>query len=332
MPFVIKSRQEQTEQQEELRKLREENADLSRTRQRLELELHSLRGSVDGFRARLQEMPVVDSYHQPVLLMGPSSVGKTSLIRQLEARWKPRRVRTSPSPTPAPSLRPVSVPVGDCFRAKACRHPLDEQIQADLQSHLVLDFFDFPGEPSGRKAIIQAVCLRTTEIFDCAGLGVILICMFNADEAARREPLQPTKEYYDRETVLKLRDLVVLSKARIERLILVFNKVDLLRERRPRFNDADVRDLCREFFLTHFRDLEDLSRYNSDPEVAGASASLHEPLACIITMLNQEAPDSRIQGASEVLGAASSSLLRKFGGESMLQEILSGSQPPIATL
>ncbi len=321
MPYVILSRRVREEMDAELQKLRDQNTALTRSREVLEAENRSLRGSIEDFRRKLQEMPVVDTYRQPVLLMGPSSVGKTSLIRQLEARWKPRRARVSPSPTAAPSLKPVSVPVGDCYRSKACQHPLDEQMYADLQTHLVLDFFDFPGEPKGRTAILQSVCERTTDIYQSTGLGVVLICMFNADEAARREPLDVSKSYYDDDTVLKLRDFVVLSKARIERLILVFNKVDLLRDKRPRFNDSDLRELCREFFLTHFRDLENLSRYRADD---AAENSAREPLACIITMLNQEAPDSRIQGASEVLGAASSSLLRRFGGESMLQEMLSG--------
>lgn len=263
--------------------------------------------AVDGLRA----MPVVESYHQPVLLMGPSGVGKTSLLRQLEARWKPR-VMVSPPSTSAPE-GPVSVPIHDLRQAQARTHPVVD-VPADLEAHLALDFYDFPGELSGRERIVQSVCDHTRESFAVMGLGVVLICLFNADEATLREPPDASRRYYDEETVGRIRDLVVLSQARIERLILVFNKVDKLRRARPRFSDADLREECREFFLTHFQELEKLTRRPARAEGVRASREpAGESLPCFVTMLDQEKPDSMIQGASEVLGAASAKLLRRFG-------------------
>lgn len=190
--------------------------------------LRTLAQKYQDVRQKLAESRVVRYYEQPVLLLGPRNVGKTSLLMQWHAPWDARRLASTTG------HKQSLVPIYDVVTPDAVPHFADSSILTELHAHLRLRVHDFPGEPSMQSKVIEVAREETQRLLaeTRKNLGVVLICMFNAAEAAVGIDDQ-SRDYYNAELFGQLHSLVSRQAVRIERLVVVFNKFDLLRAKLP---------------------------------------------------------------------------------------------------
>ncbi|HEY0072748.1 MAG TPA: hypothetical protein VGB77_01510, partial [Abditibacteriaceae bacterium] len=164
-------------------------------------------------KKKLQAGGVIKEYTQPVLLVGPRFIGKTSLLMQWHAPWDHSRL--SATRTHHTSM----VPIYDFKRDNVEPHFADPDILTDVHVHLKLKVHDFPGEIDSQHNIIAQAKKETLELRKKTGkrLGIVLICMFDAEEADKG--VSPaTIEYYNGELFSNLRQLVGHNEIGIERL------------------------------------------------------------------------------------------------------------------
>ena len=120
-------------------------------RQKLAAEVINLRATSEKYervKAVLQRSSVVRTFHQPVLLVGPREVGKTSLLKQWHAPWDlsaNERTRIE---------RYADVPVFDFELPDQEPHFADPEVLTGVHAHLMLRVHDFPGE-LGAQAMIK---------------------------------------------------------------------------------------------------------------------------------------------------------------------------------
>lgn len=205
--------------QDEVVQLRRELADVQ-----------PLREQYDKLREWLSRVPCSRTFHQPVLVVGPRGVGKTSLVRQWQAPWD------SAQTAGTVRHRVSELPLLKFDETDPVPHDLFPDVTVRRHIRLSLRVHDFPGEIDAQEMILRRV---KTEMKDLRKgskkrLGVVLICMFDAAQAAtglRAEMM----EYYNGTLFRDLRRLVATNNdfTGVERLILVFNKADLLREHCP---------------------------------------------------------------------------------------------------
>jgi hypothetical protein len=168
---------------------------------------------------------------------------------------------------------------------------------------------DFPGEIKAQRLIGAIIRDETAKLRKTKkDLGVVIICMFDAEEAyvgIRRE----TNEYYNGELFRELRGLVAHDTVGVERLILVFNKFDLLRARYPRDTaDRELLELC----LKAFAATCDPLRGVVNPE------RICSPIP---TILAREDMAYKNQGAPIVLGAAAKLFCEAFLGQAAARDV-----------
>lgn len=181
------------------------------------------------------------TYSQPVVLIGPRNVGKTSLLY----RWMTEPITESPFPTATHTTTQVPVVTVD-----------QEEVRADFWKtqprfpgmvHLAVRVWDTPGEVHAQKLVRQACVtetVRTRNEFS-ADLGVVIICMFNAEDAYRGLS-GSTREYYNDAFFRSLYESIMTGAIAVHKVILIFNKIDLLREYHPMASDDELRVLCLE--------------------------------------------------------------------------------------
>jgi hypothetical protein len=233
--------------QEAREKLEASQADLQADLAKAKAELTELRkdaGKLKEVREKLARSTIVQPYHQPVVLVGPKDVGKTSLLLQWHAPWE--RYSVAPTQTHHAAL----VPVYDFDATDLMPHFADEGIRVPCKVHLKLKVHDCPGELAAQKHV-RDIAVQETEALRGAtnkDLGIVIVCMFDAEEAhigVRRE----TVEYYNGDLFRTLREMVSFAQVHIDRLILVFNKYDLLRRHyEPRVDDRQLLELCLDKF------------------------------------------------------------------------------------
>lgn len=262
-----------------------EKADLKAKAQKLE-----------SIRKELRKGTLVRTYRQPVILVGPRFVGKTSLLMQWHAPWNTSRLdRTHTHYT-------SDVPVYD-FTRKEDRTPhyADPDITVPFHTHLILKVHDFPGETEAQKSVCQMIVHETHNLHRESGknLGLVLVCMFDAEEAATGIS-QDTKKYYNGELFRELRSLVAHNQVEIERLILVFNKYDQLKALQPGLDDRELLRLC----VNKFDPTYDLLHNIVNPE----------KVCEVFTVLSREEMHLKNRGAPIVLGEAARSFVRAFAG------------------
>src|SRR5262249_38071019 len=111
---------------------------------------------------------------------------------------------------------------------------------------LGLRLHDFPGEMDAQRHILTQVGKETLRLRKNSrrNLGVVLICMFAADEAG--SGIRPqTNEYYNGQLFRDLRLLFARGEIDLTRLILVYNKTDLLRRQQSLGTpDEELLALC----------------------------------------------------------------------------------------
>ena len=256
-------------------------------------------------KQRLQASFVVREYVQPVVLVGPRSVGKTSLLAQWHAPWDHSGV--NPSRTHSSS----TVPIYDFKRNNTEPHFADPEILTDVHIHLKLKVHDFPGELASQKSIIQIAIQETLNLRQSTGksLGIVLICMFDAEEAITGIS-SGTNTYYNGELFGNLRGLIAHNKIGIERLILVFNKYDLLKARSKNQNDVTLLKQC----LNTYQPVISLLKGICNPE----------KVCEVFTILNREDMTNNNRGAPIVMGESARKFVGMMAGESAVQEIVKG--------
>lgn len=266
-------------------KSRKELAAVTRERD----ELQQIATKYGTVKAKLAESRVIRPYEQPVLLIGPRYVGKSSLLMQWHAPWDSTKLSATPT------HRYSTVPVHDVIRPGAVPHFADPDVSTEVHAHLKLRVHDFPGDLAEQSMVIKVAQSETRRLREEVkhNLGVVLICMFDAVEAATDITIE-TKSYYNGELFANIRDMVMKRSVDVQRIILVFNKFDLLRNRLPSKSDNELLKLCTRKFEEVIESLH--------------GAVNPERLCEAATVLDRENLVTS-QGASVVLGEAARGLV-----------------------
>ncbi|MDU0291999.1 hypothetical protein [Saccharothrix longispora] len=206
-------------------------------------ELAAVQDHYGHVRELLGKSIVVQEFEQPVLLLGPRFVGKSSLLAQWHAPWDRGPLAATRS------HRRASVPVYDFRRPDAVPHFADPDVRTAVDVHLKLRVHDFPGELSAQASAIETARAETAELREKTGrnLGVVLVCMFDAAEAGT-ELREETVRYYNGDLFASIRTLVSHRDVDIQRLVIVFNKFDVLLAKRPGEPVEALLELCVESF------------------------------------------------------------------------------------
>jgi GTPase SAR1 family protein len=176
---------------------------------------------------KLQHMKLIYSHNQPVLLCGPRKVGKTSLAKRLYSPWE--RVEIAPTRI----ISKCEVPVINLDCDEFVEHPA-MRINVRQEKAVSLHIYDVPGELKLQEDIIHTLTNKMEKSY-----GVVMIFMFDASELDGITP--ETREYYNGDLFQQLRSLQA-SRINIVRIILVFNKFDILQEK---YRNDSVNDLIR---------------------------------------------------------------------------------------
>lgn len=290
------------------RQLAEEKKHLNQKIQGLEGQVTTLahiKAEYDFAREKLDRAGIVKTYKLPVLLVGPRGVGKTSLLMQWYAPWDGSQVK----PTEALNPRTSDVPIYDFKSLTPEPHFAIPSLSVEPYIHLKLKVFDFPGELSMQKKIVDTVIEETNELDNVKrGVGISLICMFNAEEAAYGITRE-THEYYNGELFRELRRLVMYSKAKIGRFIIVFNKFDNLRKHYPlEKTDQQLLTLCLEKFQPVYNLFSNICNKERYCEV--------------ITILDRADMHLNNRGATVVKGEAARAFVEAFAGKDVARAII----------
>lgn len=298
----------------QLRTANEQNAKLSSdlsTTQSQVAHLVQYEKKYSSVKQKLQASSVVKEYAQPVILVGPRGVGKTSLLAQWHAPWDHSRLG------PTQTHNSSTVPIYDFKRSNTEPHFADPEILTDVHIHLKLKVHDFPGELSAQRSIAEQGIQETLNLRQTTGksLGIVLICMFDASEAAKGLTSQ-TISYYNGELFGGLRSLVSHNQIGVERLILVFNKYDLLKQERSNLSDIALL----KFSLAAFQPIITLLGGICNPE----------KVCEVFTILNREDMALNNRGAPIVLGEAARRFVDTMAGSQAVSEIIAESATSFA--
>lgn len=257
-------------------------------------ELNKAKEKYLSVRSRLEKSYQVRTHRQPVLLVGPRKVGKTSLLAQWHAPWDHSPLdRTQTS-------RTCEVPVLTFVEPEKDQHFADPEVLVSIETQLFLRVHDFPGETDYQKAILEVVRteMQALRSESRRNLGLVLVCMFDAEEA-RTGISRETREYYNGELFRDLRNLVTFRDVELERLIFVFNKYDRLKNgsQKP-MDDRDLLRLC----IDKFDYVFDTMRTFCNPE----------RVCEVFTILSREEILFKNQGATIVKGEAARGLVQAF--------------------
>ncbi|MBB4969168.1 GTPase domain-containing protein [Saccharothrix violaceirubra] len=253
-------------------------------------------------RKALSASSVVRDYHQPVLVLGPRHVGKTSLVTQWHAPWDHTAFGSTQK------HRFCTIPVYDFSRPDALPHFADSEVMTTEHLHLKLRVHDFPGELDAQKSAVVTARTETDQLRreTKKDLGIVLICMFDAGEAVSGANSQTTS-YYNGELFANLKTMMGSGQIRIERLIIVFNKYDILAAKLPGRTTRELLKLCIDRFAPI---LEPLS-----------GACNQERICETFTNLDRDKPLDN-QGGSIVLGEAARGLVEKMAGRDEAERVI----------
>lgn len=265
--------------------------------------LVAFKDKYQSVRNNLESSSVVKHYLQPVILLGPRAVGKTSLLMQWHAPWEHGRLN------PTQSHKITTVPVYDFEMPDREPHFADPEITTTVEAHLKLRVHDFPGELGAQQSVTREAIADTEEVRSQTGksLGVVLICMFDASEAVRGVQ-SSTISYYNGDLFANLRNLVSHRNVDIQRLVLVFNKYDLLRGGYPGETDRDLLNRCN----NTFEQVLSLLHGICNPE----------KVCEVTTILDRDDMITNNRGAPIVLGEAARGLIEVMAGPSAARELL----------
>jgi GTP1/Obg family GTP-binding protein len=169
-------------------------------------------------KAELRKVTQIYVHVQPVLLIGPRGVGKTSLLDQWNAPWDYSKSRATMD------YKSSVIPFYNFDHSDLKPHHAAKDIKCKAASHLRLKVFDFPGELKYQEKIIEVAMQKHLELRESTGknLGIVLVCLLDASDATKGE------SYYCADLYAQLWQLVSHHKIKIEKMVLVLNKYDLL--------------------------------------------------------------------------------------------------------
>jgi hypothetical protein len=265
-------------------------------------EMAEVSRTYEAVRERLRQSSVVRDYLQPVLLLGPRNVGKTSLLRQWHAPWDHSRIASTKA------ARASTVPFHDEELPDSIPHFADESVLTRLHAHLKLRVHDFPGETSAQRSIIELARQETDGLRTTMGqnMGVVLVCMLDSAEAVTGISRE-SKEYYNGDLFANLRSLVSMHEVDIQRLVIVFNKFDRLVDLMPNASVKELVLLC----TTRFSELLEPLHGACNPDKV-----------CETTTVCDQDGFPRSQGASVVLGEAARGLVLAIGGHTRVKDVI----------
>lgn len=267
--------------------------------------LRPFKAKYKSVRQKLEESFVVRTYHQPVILTGPRAVGKSSLMKQWHTPWYYEDVL----PNRLGDHIVKEVPIYDFERLGTEPHFADPEIKTNVKVHLKLRVHDFPGELDAQPLIIKEAIRETRLLRDVTGkdLGLVLICMFNAENAHEGADAE-TRSYYNGDFFRSLREVAVHTRVRIDRIIIVYNKFDLLKQNIPDADDAALVAKCDAAFEGIVRALHDVC--NSERFCR---------IPSILVRGNDMVKDNR--GAPIVMGEAARRFVGAIAGPEKAQEV-----------
>lgn len=277
--------------------------------------LEAARSRFNRLSAKLVEVGVVETYCLPVLLVGPRAVGKTSLLAQWETPWSAAR------PSPTFRHRSAEVPVCNVESIATRPHFADPEILTPVHAQLMLRVHDFAGEAHAQQVVEKIIRQETAELRAASehDLGLVVVCMFDATEAVTGLA-EETRRYYNGELFQRLRRIVFEGGARIDRMILVFNKVDRAQAAAGAdVSAAQIREHCFRTFLGAF------------PEIGHVCNP--DRICGVLTMLDGMNPDV-VRGAPMVMGEAARGFVEAFGAGDVANRISNerGASVPAALL
>ena len=284
----------------DLKKVRQEVATLSVKAKKYE-----------AVRAELQKSQVVKTYMQPVVLIGPRGVGKTSLLMQWYAPW------ISDPLSGTNDHLSAEVPVHDYIQLDTEPHFADPEVKVPVNVHLGLKVHDFPGELGAQQLVRQIIVRETVAVREQTNkeISVVLICMFDASEA-NAGISEKTTEYYNGDLFRELRIMMGGGNVFIQRLVLVFNKYDLLQSHRGSdASDLSILDNC-------IKKLE--------PVLAPLHGICNPAKVCaVFTIVARENMQFKNQGAIIVKAEASRLFVEAFRGKRVAEDLLPQRAPSI---
>jgi len=268
-----------------------------------------------ALRDRIATSGMIESIYQPVLLVGPKAVGKTSLLSHWRAPW----LQVQPATATAHHYQ-ADVPICDVPSNQDKAHFADADLKVKSLTRLMLRVHDFPGELSAQQVVKQVLQDETRQLqrHSKRNLGVVLLCMFDAGEV-EHGITEETRRYYNHELFKHLGLLVRRDMAEIERLILVFNKVDRLRHARSgAVPDGDLLGECEAVFLNAFEGLGELCHPGK--------------IIPVLTMLDRENNRVQSRGAPLVLGEAARPLVESVMGSGFANKVLTDRLRPVSAM
>lgn len=268
-----------------------------------------------SLRERILASGMIESIYQPVILVGPKAVGKTSLLSHWRAPW----LQVQPSSATLTHSQ-ADVPICDVPAPQEKPHFADSDLSVRTITRLMLRVHDFPGELSAQQAVMQVLQAETRHLRQHARreLGVVVLCMFDAGEV-EHGIAEDTRRYYNNDLFKRLGALVRRDMAEIERLILVFNKVDRLRQARSgAVPDSDLLGECESVFMNTFDGLGELCHPGK--------------IIPVLSMLDRENNRVQSRGAPLVLGEAARSMVESVMGERFANKVLTERLRPVSAL
>jgi hypothetical protein len=267
----------------------------------LENEINFLRQKHIKVLESLKNSFVIEIFHQPVLLVGPKGVGKSSLMTQWNAPWDHSLLAQTAAHNTS------IVPAFDFPSDKIERpHFACSDITSKIKVQLKLKVNDFPGELMAQKNIIKIAINQTVEFRRQTGnhnVGIVLVCMFDASE---RMLSKETQQYYNGELFKELRNLVSHDSISISRLIIVFNKFDLLKLN-SELSEENLMHMC---IQTHTQ-LISLLHGTCDPS----------RVCEVFSVLDRENL-TKSMGATYILGEAARNAVTALGDEKLALDLI----------
>lgn len=283
------------EKDKEIAKLTDTNQKLEKDLKSKKEELQIKRNEISSIKETLQNQTIIKRRSQYVLLCGPRGVGKTSLATRLHSPWNKSKL------IPSAFVNTTQIPVINLESDELISHPAINSLKVKHETEISLKVYDFPGELKLQEDIVNVLINETTE----SPYGVVLIFMFDASELAKIS--DKTDNYYNGDLFKNLTNLQV-KRISIQRIILVFNKFDLLRGQYPEKTTADLVKECSDNFAKLLKPIH---------------KSVNPEKICeIASILEESNKTAENMGATTIKGEAARAIVEKIGGSKFLSSII----------
>lgn len=268
------------------------------------VQLKEIESQLTKISNTLKRAGVAVTYYQPVVLVGPRNVGKTSLLMQWNAPWNHSIL------TPTSTYNVSHLPIHDFLEKDLRPHFACPEFMTQHHVHLALKVHDFPGEISSQTKICEIIVEETEKVRRDTGknLGIVLVCMFDSEEVVKGLSAD-TLKYYNGDLFSNIRRMVSHSEIFLDKLVIVFNKYDNLKKNYDKntVNDRDLLNIC----VNKLSDVLKLLHGICNPE----------KVCEIFTILGREDMIFNNQGATIALGEASRNFVESFIGQEATDKI-----------